>query len=93
MYNNCNESVRFCNPGFSSPRAAAAEKGFISVTNPVFPSPLPAERVGRTGDRVSGRFPTARLDSEDAQATVSKNLWILYAEVGRMPINLHNSGT
>lgn len=58
----CNVSVRFCNPVFWSPRAAVAERGFISVTNSVFPSPLPAERVGRTGDRVSGRFSTARLD-------------------------------
>lgn len=72
VYYNCNASVRLCNPGFTPPRAAAAESVFISVTNPDFPSPLPAERVGRTGDRVSGRFPTARLDSEDAQATVSK---------------------
>lgn len=72
MYNNCNASVRLCNPGFSSPRSAAAERGFITVTNPVFPSPLPAERVGRTGDRVSGRFSTARLDLRTHKAQYPK---------------------
>lgn len=45
---NCNASVRVCNPGCSSPRAAA-DRGFLAVTNPVFFIPLPAERVGKTG--------------------------------------------
>lgn len=45
---NCNASVRVCNPGCSSPRAAA-DRGFLAVTNPVFLIPLPAERVGKTG--------------------------------------------
>lgn len=72
-----------------SPRAAATERGFRSVTNPDFPSPLSAERVGKTGERVSGRFLTLRVELEGRTGR-QRDLDVM---MGRAPSHLHISGT
>lgn len=58
-----------------------------------FPQPFAGREGGQHWGQGQWKIFYSSAGLEDAQATVSKNRWILYGEAGRISINLHISGT